>query len=203
MTSPAQFAANRLNAQKSTGPKTPAGKARVAQSALWHGLTAASLVVLGEDEADFDDFHNWLTRDLEPRGTFECSLVERIAVLSWRLRRVAKAEAALINRSALYKSGIPVPPDQAESADKDPGTAFDQALPKLSALSRHEATIERALNRAISQLTHCQNSRWEDADKKAEEQGVSDRVLKPGDPDYPRPTGKLYMGRPEDGIDGK
>lgn len=200
MTSPAQFAANRLNAQKSTGPKTPAGKARVAQSALWHGLTAASLVVLGEDEADFDDFHNWLTRDLEPRGTFECSLVERIAVLSWRLRRVAKAEAALINRSALYQSGFPVPLDQAESADKDPGTAFDQALPKLSALSRHEATIERALNRAISQLTHCQNCRWEAADREEKEKQSTDRVLTPTDPDYPRPKTGLYMGRPEDGI---
>ncbi|HXP75947.1 MAG TPA: hypothetical protein VN823_17520 [Stellaceae bacterium] len=150
MTSPAQFAANRLNAQKSTGPRTAAGKARVAQSSLWHGLTAALLVVFDEDDADFDDFHNWLTRDLQPTGTFECSLVERIAVLSWRLRRVAKAEAALINKSARYKSGFPPPTNQAEAADTDAGTAFDQALQKMGALSRHEATIERALNRAIS-----------------------------------------------------
>ena len=200
MASEAQIAANRLNAQKSTGPKTAAGKARVSQSALWHGLTAASLVVLDEDEADFDDFHNWLTRDLEPRGTFECSLVERIAVLSWRLRRVAKAEAALINKSARYKSGFPAPTDQAEAADTDAGTAFDQALQQIGALSRHEATIERALNRAISQLTHCQERRWENMDREAEEQGVSSRVLKPGDPDYPKPTQRLYMGRPEDGI---
>jgi len=201
MTSPAQFAANRLNAQKSTGPKTPAGKARVAQSALWHGLTAASLVAFDEDEADFDDFHNWLlTRDLQPTGTFECSLVERIAVLSWRLRRVAKAEAALINKSARYKSGFPPPTDQAEAADTDAGTAFDQALQKMGALSRHEATIERALTRAISQLTHCQERRWENMDREAEKQGVSDRVLKPGDPDYPKPTERRYMGRPEDGI---
>jgi hypothetical protein len=204
MTSPAQFAANRLNAQKSTGPKTAAGKARMARSALWHGLTAASLVVLDEDEADFDDFHNSLTRDLEPRGTFECSLVERIAVLLWRLRRVAKAEAALINKSARHKSGFAVPPDQAEALDADPGTAFDQALQKMGALSRHEATIERALNRAISQLTHCQNSRWEQADEQAAaERPGSDRVLQPTDPDYPKPTGKLYMGRPEDWTDTK
>ncbi|HKX07433.1 MAG TPA: hypothetical protein VJN67_04535 [Stellaceae bacterium] len=203
MTSPAQFAANRLNAQKSTGPKTAAGKARVAQSALWHGLTAASLVVLDEDAADFDDFHDCLTRDLEPRGTFECALVERIAVLSWRLRRVAKAEAALINRSARHKPGFPALPHPAEAPDTDAGGAFDQALHNLSALTRHEATIERALSRAISQFTRCQENRWENTDREAEAQGVSNRVLKPGDPDYPRPTGKLYMGRPEDGIEGK
>ena len=123
MTSPAQFAANRLNAQKSTGPITPAGKARAARSSLWHGLTAASLVVLDEDEADFDNFHTWLVSDLRPVGELEYSLVERIAVLSWRLRRVAKAEAALINRSGRYKGGYPVPADQPEPADTDTDTA--------------------------------------------------------------------------------
>src|SRR6266702_3862420 len=56
------------NTQKSTGPKTPAGKARAARSSLWHGLTAASLVVLDEDEADFDNFHTWLMSDLKPVG---------------------------------------------------------------------------------------------------------------------------------------
>jgi hypothetical protein len=203
MTSPAQSAANRLNAQKSTGPKTAAGKARVVRSALWHGLTAASLVVFDEDAADFDDFHNWLTRDLEPSGTFECALVERIAVLSWRLRRFAKAEAALINGSARHKPGFVAPADQAEASKTDAGAAFDQALHKIGALSRHEATIERALSRAISQYTNIQQRRWENMDREGEAQGLSSRVLNPGDPDYPRPTGGSYMGRPEDGIEIK
>lgn len=205
MTSPAQIAANRMNAQKSTGPKTEAGKARMARSALWHGLTAASLVVLDETETDFDNFHTWLACDLKPVGELECSLVERIAVLSWRLRRVAKAEAALINRSGRYKAGYPAPAGEAQPAAADAGTIFDEAAQKVAALSRHEASIERALNRAIATLERRQHrrqeqERWEADEAEDEERG---QVLKPSNPDYPKPEGKLYMGRPEDWLDTK
>ena len=201
MASEAQVAANRLNAQKSTGPRTAEGKAAVARSALWHGLTAASLVAFDEDEADFDDFHNWLTRDLEPSGTLECSLVERIAVLSWRLRRVAQAEAALINKSARYKSGFPVPPDQAEAPEADAGTLFDQAAQKISALSRHEATIERALNRALVMLERWKQRRWENAEREEEKRAEGDGPLPEPGSAYANP--RPYMGRPEDGFGAK
>jgi len=39
---PAFLAANRANAQKCTGPRTPEGKTRVALNALRHGLKARS-----------------------------------------------------------------------------------------------------------------------------------------------------------------
>ncbi len=63
MTTEAQTQANRANSQKSTGPRTPEGKAKVAQNALKHGLLAKQAVVVGEDTDDFD-----LLRDRVPRG---------------------------------------------------------------------------------------------------------------------------------------
>ena len=53
MTTEAQTEANRANAQKSTGPRTPEGKAKVAQNALKHGLLAKQAVVVGEDTRRF------------------------------------------------------------------------------------------------------------------------------------------------------
>jgi hypothetical protein len=49
MATPAQIAANRANAQKSTGPRTAEGKAASRLNALKHGLDAESLIIPGED----------------------------------------------------------------------------------------------------------------------------------------------------------
>ena len=54
MTSEAQMKASRENAKKSTGPRTPEGKARASKNALKHGLMAQDAVIPGEDPAEFD-----------------------------------------------------------------------------------------------------------------------------------------------------
>ena len=50
--SPEQLAANRANAAKSTGPRTPQGKTRSAQNARKHGFTASSFAVVRLEELD-------------------------------------------------------------------------------------------------------------------------------------------------------
>jgi hypothetical protein len=88
--------ANRLNALKSTGPKTAEGKARASQNAVKHGLTAASPVVLDEDPEAFAAFAREMTADLKPRGAIQRTLVERIVFIAWKLRRVPDVEARLL-----------------------------------------------------------------------------------------------------------
>jgi hypothetical protein len=53
MSSEKQIAANRANAQKSTGPRTPEGKAVVSLNSLTHGIRCSRVVLPGDDEAEF------------------------------------------------------------------------------------------------------------------------------------------------------
>ena len=95
MTSQRQIEANRLNAQGSTGPRTPDGKERVASNALKHGLTGKRVVLPNENPEEFDTFRSALWEELGPRGALEEVLAEEIVADVWRLRRVPILEATV------------------------------------------------------------------------------------------------------------
>ena len=89
---------NRTNSQKSTGPRTAAGKARSKLNGLKHGLRAATLVLPGEDpEALEHRFDAW-TDELDPRTDLERYFVRSAVEASWRLDRVRRAETAAVAR---------------------------------------------------------------------------------------------------------
>jgi len=98
--SPAQLAANRRNAQKSTGPKTPAGKEVAKMNALKHGLLAQTVVVRGhrikESANEFKKLCREYYADLNPVGPLEAMLVDQIIQAAWRLRRARTAESGEI-----------------------------------------------------------------------------------------------------------
>ena len=96
MPSRRQLKANHSNARRSTGPKTESGKNRSKMNAVKHGLTGANILVLDEDPAQFEALLSGLEAYFTPSGEFEQELVDRIAGLLWRLRRVPLIEAALI-----------------------------------------------------------------------------------------------------------
>jgi hypothetical protein len=100
MTTEAQVAANRLNAQKSTGPRTAEGKAAVTQNAVRHGLRAQAVVLPGEDCQEYARYHGQMREQLQPADVQEIELAERIVSLSWRLRRAGRYHDAVFE--ALY-----------------------------------------------------------------------------------------------------
>lgn len=88
-------AANRRNATRSTGPRTPAGKAVAKMNALVHGMRAEIPVVPGETAEEWEVFRAGVTASLTPVGTLEAELADRVAALAWRLRRAAAFETGV------------------------------------------------------------------------------------------------------------
>jgi len=94
MASVAQIQANRLNAQKSTGPRTAEGKERASRNAIQHGLLAREAVIQGEDPEEFEVYREGMLQELAPAGVVETMLAERVVGLSWRLRRAERLQNA-------------------------------------------------------------------------------------------------------------
>jgi hypothetical protein len=169
MASVAQVLANRSNAQKSTGPRTTEGKAIVAQNAVKHGLLTQRVVVKGEDPQEFALFREQMLEDLEPVGSVETILAERVVNLGWRLGRATRLEGALfatleakhvpeatIQRTSLRPQGVGPGSDEAGAEEesvlarvvvKDFGGArvLDQLL-------GYERRIENSLYRTMNEL---------------------------------------------------
>ena len=95
-----QIEANRRNAQKSTGPKTPQGVAQSKMNALKHGILSREVLVHGrninESSREFTALHQRFTQSLNPVGPLEEMLVDQIVTAHWRLRRALAAEAGEI-----------------------------------------------------------------------------------------------------------
>src|SRR4029077_17458967 len=95
MTSLKQIAANRRNAEDSTGPRSKAGKQRSSRNAIRHGLTAETVIEPLEDAEDYSAFEEAIAASFDPETAVERELILRLASLLWRLRRATSIETAL------------------------------------------------------------------------------------------------------------
>src|SRR5262249_2415714 len=95
VTTPIDRAAiNRRNSLKSSGPRTPEGKARSRFNAVKHGCRARLPILPGEDPAAYQDrLETWVDK-FGPRDAVEHYLVERAVLVSWQLDRAHRAEVA-------------------------------------------------------------------------------------------------------------
>jgi hypothetical protein len=125
----------------STGPRTDAGKAISSMNSLKHGLTAKTVVLRGENQADFDRLHDELLVDHAPVGTLETELVAEIAACLWRLQRARRYESTILETSSFE---LFVSHTQAKG---------------FETLIRYMSAIERQLNRAIVRLRETQAER--------------------------------------------
>jgi hypothetical protein len=90
--------ANRLNAQLSTGPKTGEGKASSSLNAVKTALTGRTVLLAGDDAAEYERHLAAYAEEFAPIGCQESNLVQSIADSDWRLRRIPVLEMALFAR---------------------------------------------------------------------------------------------------------
>jgi hypothetical protein len=145
-----QIEANRQNAQKSTGPKTEEGRAAVRLNGLKHGLTAQTLVLPGENEADFHDLLNSYTAEHEPVTPTENALVTHLVMATWRMRRLYHMEAGYYayKLKALSDAGTRHNLDDSGRL----GMVADCSKDTLATLNRQEARLERSFYKALQEL---------------------------------------------------
>jgi hypothetical protein len=166
MSSEKQIQANRANAKRSTGPKSGNGKSIARMNAYKHGLTAETIVIGDEDPKAFEALRAQLLEEYNPRPGIESELVERLASLMWRMRRIPKFEAALIEnrRDSLLaeRRRFPNPINDEttkRTPDKDIAVAFQNSRDTLGTLFRYEAALMNASNRTLQQLLVLQDRR--------------------------------------------
>ena len=87
-----QINANRANAAKSTGPRTPEGKSTTRFNALKSGIRSQSETIPQESEEDLKTLTAQFHRQFQPATPEECALVDIVIRNEWLLRRMALVE---------------------------------------------------------------------------------------------------------------
>ena len=139
MSTDAQINANRENAQLSTGPTSPEGKAVSSRNAITHACTAQKAVILAGEQSEYEKMKAGLKTDLHPLGQLQVELFETMVLATWNQRRCRLAEIKVM---AQCEQGVDplLDPDKAKQLDR------------ISLYSRrHDAAFHRAL-RALRQL---------------------------------------------------
>jgi hypothetical protein len=203
-----QLAANRANASKSTGPRTPEGKARSSQNARKHGFAAASFSVVRLEPLDaLANLRADLIAAYQPVNSQELFALERIALAQQNLLRIAALEAGLLtsalDRAVDRHSEAPLHPlsedlladlDLLRSQNRHYALAegFRQMVTQSDVwrlFLRYQAQTERLYRRAIEEFDRLKARRAELPNEPVEDQPappepLADHPVRP-EPSHP------------------
>jgi hypothetical protein len=159
MATRAQKKANRKNARKATGPKTKKGKEISSQNAIKHGLTATQTVIGTENQQEFELLRREMIDDLNPIGPVQYRLADRIASLSWRLKRAEginnqTIEIMLEEDALKYPDPDKYDPDRALGRIAINDFSNEKIIERIA---RYERRIENSLYKTMKQLKILKN----------------------------------------------
>jgi hypothetical protein len=140
------------------------------RNSIKHGLTAKTLVLEDESEADFEALLDSVEAEHQPATPTEVALVRRIAMAIWRLARGYHIEAGV------YAVGRIDLEDTIERyKGLDPGDRLaiiardDSQGPRtLVNLSCYEARLERSMDKALRELQRLRSARYSEIEKQSQ-----------------------------------
>jgi len=142
-----QIRANRINAEKSTGPKTPEGKRESSQNALKTGIDAKSEIIRLENPADHAELSAAFHARFAPATPEELSLVDALIRFEWLSRRYACVDTAVWeNRFAARDT-------------RSLGEVFLAESTKICRAIMTFNSVRRGFNATLKQLTDLQAKR--------------------------------------------
>jgi hypothetical protein len=153
-----RLAANRANAQKSTGPRTPEGKRRSALNATRHGILSQVLHLPEEELEAYSEFTSGYVSSLSPVGQTETELARACADLQFRLHRLSAAEHNLFalgheEHGSRWDTGHP---------ESHAAMTFVETLrcskDPLATLSLYEQRLSRRFLQTLNKLHRCRRN---------------------------------------------
>jgi hypothetical protein len=136
---------NRNNAQKSSGPRTPAGKARSAQNAIKTGLYSATALLPTEDPEEYRAHSESYAASLKPQDPVQADLVKILSDNVWCLRRIRGLVAVQTGQVRFLLTGG--------------SRLFDRYVTEtrlLESFSRHEHRLQNAIAKTLKLLKELQ-----------------------------------------------
>ena len=150
----AKLAANRSNAQMSTGPHNTA---RTRFNGVRHGLTSKRTVIPGESSEEYEAFRESFFAELNPQSIIEETLADRIVAAAWRLKRFVGVEDAFYSdRVEAYCN---------EHPHADPNVALANLFidptesARLKLILRYQTSVQREYDKATLEFKRARSER--------------------------------------------
>ncbi|MBV9225510.1 MAG: hypothetical protein JOY85_15875 [Acidobacteriaceae bacterium] len=158
-----RLAANRANAQLSTGPQTPEGKAKSSLNAVKTGLTGRTVLLPSEDAEAYETYLLQYLERFAPVGNRETELVQSLADTQWRLNRIPGLEFGLfaLGRMRYAEQFAEIEDSQVRAALLD-AHIFTVKGKHFSNLHRQEARLRRQYGQDLQELKALQAQRQEE-----------------------------------------
>ena len=146
-----QTEANRLNSQKSTGPRSAEGKARSCLNALKTGIDSESIVLPGEDPAAVKVLQEEYEQHHQPQTPEERDVLDAIVFAICLMRRLRILEAQLTQHEMDSTENLnPAAPF---------GHVYSNSSQKFAHLQSRMNSVERSFHRNLDRLERLKSQR--------------------------------------------